>query len=92
MAVCLRMKYNEKLSFDAKKIIKQRPELRHKNRSTIVNNRVVKTVVLHHYVNNYFCKSWSINGNFNRFIMHHFSQVVNNNKNQIIVVAFPFDK
>lgn len=46
LLVCFRLKYNRKLFFDVKKIIKQRPELGYKTRFTITNDGVEKAVVL----------------------------------------------
>ena len=50
LPICLRIKYVEKLSLDAKEVTMQRLKLRHKNRSTVTNNRVWKVIVLHHHV------------------------------------------
>lgn len=65
LAIYLKVKYDGKLSFNTKKIIKWWLELRYKNCSIDTNNRIKETVVLHYYINNYFCKFWSINSDFN---------------------------
>ena len=64
LPICLSVKRDEKLFFDTKKIVKQKPKLRYKICSIIIDNRVWEDVLLYYHVDDYFCKSWSINGNF----------------------------
>lgn len=87
MVVYLRVKGDRKLSLTIK-VIEWGLELEYKNCFAVANNGLGKAVVLHHYVNNYFCKSWSIDGDFDQFMIYHFSQTVNNDKTQVITVAF----
>lgn len=86
------MEYGEKLFFDVKEVTKQVLESQHKNRFAVTNDRIKEIIVLHHYIDNNFYKSESINNNFNWLIIYYFSQMVNNNKNLVIVVAFPITK
>lgn len=56
LSTCLfKIKYSEKLPLYAKKIIEWGPELQFENRSAITNDGVQEVVMLHHYVDNYFC-------------------------------------
>ena len=48
--------------------------------------------ILHHHVNNYFCKFSSINGNFNQLVIYYFGQAIDNDKNQVIIVTLLDDK
>lgn len=45
-------------------------------------------MVLYNYINNDFCKSQSINNNFNWFIIYHFCEHINNNQDWVIYFAF----
>lgn len=38
----------------------------------VTNDKVIEDVVLYHHVNNGFCKSWSIDGDFDQFIVYPF--------------------
>ena len=64
-------------SFDTIELAEQGPELGRKNRSAITDDRVRKAVILHHYVDNYFCQSWGIDGDHDWLIIHHFREPVN---------------
>lgn len=52
-----------------------------------MNEGVGKTVILYPYIDNHFHKFWIINCDFNWFIIYYFSQTINNDKNQVIVIA-----
>ena len=75
------MKCSGESSLDAKEIIEQRPELGHKNRSVVIDNRVQEAMMLYHYVNHYFRQSWSINNDLDYLVMNYFGQAIDNNKN-----------
>lgn len=81
LVIYLRVKYSEKLFLDDKKVIKQEPEHGCKNCSTITDNGVGKTVLLHYHINNHFCKFWNIDVDFNWLVIYYFGEVVNNDKN-----------
>ena len=55
LLVYLRVERSKELSLEAKKIAKRGQELGCKNRSAITDDRVREAVILHHYVDNYFC-------------------------------------
>lgn len=44
--------------------------------------------MLYHHVDNYYYQFWSSNGDFDGFVVHHFGQAVNNDRNQVITVTF----
>ena len=62
LPICLRVEYSGELFLDAKKVTEQKPELGRKNRSAVTDDRVRETMISYHHVNNFFCQSWSING------------------------------
>ena len=45
--------------------------------------------MLYHHVDNNFHQFWSIDGDLDWLVMDHLGQTINNNKNQVIVVALP---
>ena len=71
------MERGGELFLDIKEVVEWGPELGHKNRSAVTDDGVRKTVMSHHYVNNYFRQSWSIDGDFDWLIMYHFCEPVN---------------
>ena len=75
------MEYDGELSLDAKEVVEQNPKLGRKNRSAVTDNGVRKPIMLYYYVTNYFCKSWSINGDLDWLVMYHFSQIIDNEEN-----------
>ena len=86
--ICFRVKCGRKLFFDAKMVTKLRLELGYKNRFIVINNGVRKAMISYHYFDNYFCKFWKINSDFNRFVVDYFGPAVDNNENQVITIAF----
>ena len=40
-----------------------------------------------YHVYDNFCQSWSINSDFDRLVVYHLGQSVNNNKNRVVAVA-----
>lgn len=82
------VKGNRKSSHDIKEIAEPKPEFKGKNRSAVIDAGVGEAVMLHHHIDNYFCKSGNINCDFKRFIMHYFCQIIDNDKNWVIIVAF----
>ena len=54
--IYLRVEHGGKLFLDVKEVTKRGPELRCKNRFAVIDYAVQKTVMLHHYVDNYFRK------------------------------------
>lgn len=88
LSVYLRMKYDRKLFFDIKEKTEQEPKRWHKNCFAVTDNKVRKALMSYYYVNNYFCQSQSINDDFDQFVIHYFGQLVDNDKNQVIVVTF----
>lgn len=69
-------------------VTKLRLELGYKNRFIVINNGVRKAMISYHYFDNYFCKFWKINSDFNRFVVDYFGPAVDNNENQVITIAF----
>ena len=75
------MERGGELSLNVKEVVKQGPELRHKNRSVVTNDGVWKTIILYNHVNNHFRQFWSINGDFDWFVIYHLGQTVDNDWN-----------
>ena len=73
---------------DAKEVTGQGPKLRHKNRSLVTDDGVREAVMSNYYVNKYFHQFWSINGDFDWFVINHFGQAVDNDQNRVITLAF----
>lgn len=88
LTVYLKIKCGKKLLFDVKKATKQEPELRCKNRSAITNNRIGETIILYYHIDNYVCKSWSTNNNFNWLVVYYFGLTIDNNENKVVVITF----
>lgn len=70
-------------------MIKQGWELEAKNQSLVTNDKVGKIIILQQHIDNYFCKAWNINGNFNWLIMHYFYQAIEDDKNWVMIITFP---
>ena len=92
LSIYLRMKCNRESLLDDKEITKWKPELRCKNRFSITDNKVQEALILYYHVNNYFRQSWSINVDFDCFIIYYLSQTINYDKNRVITVAFLVNK
>lgn len=60
------------LLLNAKEVIQLGTKRKYKNRSAITNDRVSETVVLHHYVDNYFYKFYNMNDDLDQLIIDHF--------------------
>ena len=65
LAISLWMEGGRKPSFDAKKETERGPKLGGENCPLITDDRVGKTVIPHHYVDNCLREAWSINSDFN---------------------------
>ena len=78
LPVCLSVKRGGESSLDTKEVAERGPELGRKNRSAVTDNGVWEAVMSHHYINNYFRKSWGINGDLDWLIIYHFCGPVNN--------------
>lgn len=76
------------MSLNAKKVTEQRPEFRHKNHFAVIDDGVYETMMLYHQIDNYFPQSWSIRGDLNWFVVDYFIQAIDNDKNQVITIAF----
>ena len=50
------------------------------------------TMMLHYHIDNYICQSWSIDSNFDWFVVYYLGQRVNNNENRVIVITIPVSK
>ena len=81
LPIRLKVERNGELLLYAEEVIEQGPEFGHENRSAVIDDRVRKAMILHHHVDYYFCQFWSIDSDFNWFVMYHLDQTVNNNKN-----------
>ena len=75
------MECGGKPSLDVNKVAEQGLELRRENRFAVTDNGVEEAMMLYHHVNNHFCQSWSINGDFDWLIMHNLGQAINYDKN-----------
>ena len=82
------MEGSEKLMLNAKEVIKQWSEFQDEDRAFIINNWAWKAVVMHYYVYFNICKHKCIDDDFDRFVIDHFCEPINNNLNEIITIFF----
>lgn len=56
------------------------------------DNRIWKDIVLYNYIDNDFSQHASISRDFDCFIIINFGKLINNNKNQVIGLAFQMSR
>ena len=45
-------------------------------------------MISHYYIDNDLCKAWGINNNLDWLIINNFCELVNNDKDWVIVIVF----
>ena len=78
MAVSLWIGGSEKSMLDAKEVAKQWPEFQGKEKASIDDNWVQKTVVIYYHVYYDFCKLRCIDSDFDWFIIDHIYKPIKN--------------
>ena len=85
------MELDRKLSLNAKEIRKRNLKLKRKNRFAITDDGVWEAMMSHYHNDNYFRQPWSIDGDFDWFVVYHFGQAVDNDKNRVIALTLLVD-
>lgn len=81
LTVYPKLEIDRELLLNFEKIRKQKPELEEENRFVVADDRFREAVILHYYINNYLRKNQNIDGNFNRFVVHYFCEIIYINQN-----------
>ena len=89
LAVGLGVRSGRETSLDTQEITQRGPKLRREGRSSVIDDRIGKTVVPDYNVDNYLRKTRSIDGDLYRLVVDHLYESVNNEKYQVIAVALP---